>query len=41
MGFNRTSMKQAITVAAASTGLCAIVFSFLSWRKNTSVNNID
>ena len=30
MGFNRTSVKQAITVAAASTGLCAIVFSFLS-----------
>ena len=30
MVFNRTSVKQAITIAAASTGLCAIVFSFLS-----------
>ena len=30
MVFNRTSVRQAVTVAAASTGLCAIVFSFLS-----------
>ncbi len=29
MVFNRASVKQAVTVAAGSTGLCAIAFSLL------------